>query len=130
MWHTGGMASFGDRLRAQLLGGSDSKKEEALHDVDQWIDSDIAQKLEGALEGAVERGEDRVTFRHPFINGYRVETSDIEALTSFQFLKSRYDDLGLEYLAMSHKALGERRAPEYPAVEIVIRIPPAYRSMA
>jgi hypothetical protein len=120
--------SLGDQLRAKLSGEHDSKKDEALRVVDAWIDVEVAQRLEGALEKAVANGEDKVSFRHPFVNGFRLEVVDIETLPSYQFLKARCEHLGLEYLAMSHKAMGDRQPPDYPCLEIRVSIPPTYRS--
>jgi hypothetical protein len=119
--------SFGDQLRARLSGEHDAKRDAALKDVDAWMDGEVAQRLEGALESAVAEGRDTVTFRHPFKDGFRLEVVEIETLPSFQFLKTRCEHLGLEYLAMSHKALGDRQPPNYPCLEIRVSIPPAYR---
>lgn len=122
------MNTFGDSLRAKLTGDAAYKKAKALKAADEWIHGEVAQNLESALERAVEEGEEHVLFRHTYINGFRPETADVETLSSFQFFKTRCEELGLEYLAMSHQAMGDRKPPEYPLLEIKVSVPPTYRS--
>lgn len=121
--------TFGDVLRQKLSGETQSKRDEVLEVVNQWIDEEVAQRLEPALLAAVQEGKEFLIFKHAYINGFHVETAEIEALPAFQFLKSRTAELGLKYLAMSHKALGDRKPPEYPCVEIKITIPKHHHAL-
>lgn len=121
------MDNFGSRLRSQLSDERGKQQSSAVADIVQWIEDEVHAKLESSLEQSVAAGKDKVVFQHPFLGGLRIHTADIEALPAYVLLKSQCDRLGLECIAMSHARLLNYDPTVYPCLEILVRLPPAWK---
>jgi hypothetical protein len=120
--------SFAGRLRATISDEQNSKKTAVLAAVGEWIEDKILASLEHDFEKLAQEGESMMSYWHRYASDVYPYTDEIEALPSFQLLKSKTEQLGLDMIAMSHKRFGDRTEEKYPALEIWIKIPPAWKA--
>ncbi len=107
---------------------SGNKMKAALEAVADWIENEVLANLEATMEAAAAAGKDRHTYVHVYKDKAYPMTHEIEALPSYILLKGTAEKLGLDILAMSHKLLSNRDPRDYPCVEIVVKIPPAWKA--
>ena len=120
--------TFGSRLRSTMSEENSKKKVVALTAASEWIENTILSSLEHDFEKLAEEGESMASYWHKYVVDVYPTTDEVEALPSYQLLKSKAEQLGLDILPMSHKRFGDRTADKYPGLEIWIKIPPAWKA--